>query len=77
MSEAQKNIYDKLKKELDAVDLDVIDLSGGCGTMYRVQISSKKFKGKSLLEQHRMVQDLLKEEIKQMHGLTIKTAVID
>ena len=41
--------------------------------MYRIELTSSKFKGQSILQQHRMVNELLKEEIKQMHGITLKT----
>jgi stress-induced morphogen len=41
--------------------------------MYRVEVISKKFNGKSVLEQHRMVNEVLKGDIAKMHGLTVKT----
>ncbi len=31
--------------------------------MFKIQILSKDFKGKSLVQQHRLVQDFLKDEI--------------
>ena len=36
-------------------------------------IVSDKFEGKPLLAQHRMVNDCLAEELKDIHALTIKT----
>ena len=42
--------------------------------MYSIQISSPAFKGLSLVAQHRMVQDLLRDEIKDMHGIQIVTS---
>lgn len=42
--------------------------------MYAVDIASPLFKGMSLVRQHRAVTDVLKEEIKQMHGIQIKTS---
>lgn len=44
--------------------------------MYRIELSSSKFKGKSMLEQHRMVNAVLAHEIKNMHGLTLKTVAV-
>lgn len=41
--------------------------------MYKIEVSSKIFSGKSLVQQHKMVNDLLSEEMKTMHGLTLKT----
>ncbi len=48
-------------------------LIGGCGTMYRIEITSPKFNGKAVLAQHRLVNEILQTEIKSMHGLTLKT----
>jgi stress-induced morphogen len=58
---------------LEASQLNVNDISGGCGSMYAIEITSPKFRGISLLKQHRMVSDVLSEEIKTMHGIQIKT----
>jgi stress-induced morphogen len=44
--------------------------------MYRLEVHSKLFSGKSLVQQHRMVQEILKDEIKDMHGLTMTTKAI-
>jgi len=41
--------------------------------MYEIAIVSKLFEGKSLLQQHRMVNELLSAELKTMHGLTLIT----
>jgi len=51
----------------------VQDVSGGCGAMFKIDVSSAVFKGKSLVEQHRTVNQLLSSEIKEMHGLTLTT----
>jgi stress-induced morphogen len=40
--------------------------------MYAIDIVAKKFEGISMVKQHRMVNDILKEEIKGMHGLQVK-----
>jgi stress-induced morphogen len=45
--------------------------------MFNIQVSSKKFYGKSLIEQHKMVNNLLEKEIKNMHGLILKTKIIN
>ena len=41
--------------------------------MYAIEIQSDKFKGLGILKQHRMVKEVLKDEIKDMHGIQIKT----
>lgn len=46
-------------------------LLGGCGSMYAIDIAAKKFEGTSIVKQHRMVNEVLKEEIKGMHGLQV------
>ncbi|CAH0473183.1 unnamed protein product [Peronospora belbahrii] len=62
-----------LQKQLDAVHVKVTDVSGGCGSMFDVQVVSAQFIGQSRVKQHRLVNEILKEEIKSMHGLTIRT----
>lgn len=51
----------------------VADVSGGCGAMFEVHVSSPEFKNLSLVKQHQMVNAVLKEEVKQMHGIRIFT----
>jgi stress-induced morphogen len=41
--------------------------------MYQIKLSSKEFSGISLVKQHRLVNDALKKEIKEMHGLQLTT----
>lgn len=41
--------------------------------MYKIEVESPLFRGKSLVAQHRMVKDALKKEIADMHGLTLQT----
>ncbi len=41
---------------------------------YTVEVVSPQFQGKSLVQQHKMVYDCLKEELKEkIHALSIKT----
>lgn len=44
---------------------------GGCGTFYAISIEHSSFKGLSTIKQHRLVNGLLSEEIKGMHGLQV------
>ncbi|OQV20711.1 putative BolA-like protein 3 [Hypsibius exemplaris] len=71
---------DKLKRILkenfpQATEIEVQDVSGGCGSMYQIYIEAEEFRGKKLVEQQRMVNSVLQAEIKGMHGLTLQTAV--
>lgn len=58
-----------------ATEVQVADVSGGCGSMYEVFIEAPEFEGLRMIQQHRLVTEALKEEIKAMHGLRISTAV--
>jgi len=51
----------------------VQDISGGCGSMYALDITSPKFKGLSVIKQHKLVNSVLKEEIGRWHGVQLKT----
>ncbi|XP_056609668.1 bolA-like protein 3 [Triplophysa dalaica] len=58
-----------------ASSVKVVDISGGCGAMYEVHIESDEFRGKRTVQQHQIVNQALKDEIKAMHGLRIFTDV--
>eukprot|EP00123_Amoebidium_parasiticum_P001097 comp12102_c0_seq1/m.6836 comp12102_c0_seq1/g.6836 ORF comp12102_c0_seq1/g.6836 comp12102_c0_seq1/m.6836 type:complete len:114 (-) comp12102_c0_seq1:80-421(-) len=75
LSAGEQQIYDRLKKELDPTEIQVADISGGCGASYHVYVASPKFKGLSMLKQHQLVNTVLKEELKSMHALRIETGV--
>ncbi len=48
------------------------DTSGGCGASFAIFLVSPLFEGKSLLERQRLVNDTLKEELKEIHALQFK-----
>ena len=58
-----------------ATDIAVVDVSGGCGAMFEVFIEAPDFKGVRIVKQHQLVNEALKSQIKEMHGLRISTAV--
>ncbi|XP_010433494.1 PREDICTED: sufE-like protein 1, chloroplastic/mitochondrial [Camelina sativa] len=79
-------IREKLEKELNPVELEVEDVSyqhaghaavrGSAGddgeTHFNLRIVSDAFQGKSLVKRHRMIYDLLQEELKNgLHALSI------
>lgn len=77
-----------LLKDLQASQVNVEDVSGGCGAAYAVYVESPLFKvlsspcclltasqGKNMVAQHKMVTSTLREQIKDMHSITIKTKV--
>ena len=49
--------------------VEVKDISGGCGSMYAIEVESLDFKGVSKVKQSRMVNDLIKKEIGEVSGL--------
>ena len=45
---------------------------GGCGSFYAISIASEAFKGLSIIKQHRLVNEALKQEIEGIHGLQVR-----
>ena len=76
-------IQQKLSQALPGAKIEIIDHTANhiehnpVGVHLEVQITYTGFAGKSLMEQHRLINDLLAEELKsgQIHALRIKTKV--
>ncbi|XP_030548955.1 sufE-like protein 1, chloroplastic/mitochondrial isoform X1 [Rhodamnia argentea] len=78
-----QRIREKLEKELSPIELHVEDVSyqhaGHAGsrgsdgeTHFNLRVVSKEFEGKSLVKRHRLVYDLLQEELQSgLHALSI------
>ncbi|KAK3279429.1 hypothetical protein CYMTET_12684 [Cymbomonas tetramitiformis] len=60
----EQAIQEKLRKGLNAVSVDVVDTSGGCGSMYSISVESAEFTGKRTPQQHRMVTALIEGALK-------------
>ncbi|KAI0921936.1 hypothetical protein AcW1_004218 [Taiwanofungus camphoratus] len=75
LDEGERTIFNKLTEKFSPTELQVQDVSGGCGTFYQIIISSEAFKGVPTVKQHRMVNETLKTEIEGIHGLQLKTSV--
>lgn len=73
MDKYETFIFQKLNEQLDPSKLSVQDVSGGCGSMFAISIVSEKFKGISMIKQHRLVNSILSEEIKKWHGIQLVT----
>ncbi|CAH0548748.1 unnamed protein product [Brassicogethes aeneus] len=69
----EEHLKDKLQKGLDATHVEVVDESDGCGGKFSCIIVSEKFKGKPLLQRHRLVNTVLQEELKTIHAFSQKT----
>lgn len=69
----EEHIRSKLQKELEAAYVEVIDHSDGCGEKFSCLVVSDKFKGKPLLQRHRLVNNILQEELKNIHAFSQQT----
>lgn len=69
----EREIFNTLKESLRPTKLEVQDISGGCGSMYALDVVSEQFKGLPIIKQHRLVNKILGDEIKQWHGVQLKT----
>ncbi|PWN49512.1 bola-like protein [Violaceomyces palustris] len=72
-ADLENSIREKVAKVSTLV---VSDVSGGCGQAYDVVIVSDAFEGLPTLKRHRMVNDLLKDEIAQLHAFSQKTYTV-
>ncbi|KAJ4294957.1 hypothetical protein N0V88_005197 [Collariella sp. IMI 366227] len=75
LSEGESQVWDILKAEFSPTQLLVQDISGGCGSMYGIEISSEKFRGLNMLKQQRLVNAALGDLMKEWHGVQLKTRV--
>ena len=73
LDDAELHVFTKLQRELSPTHLSVRDVSGGCGSMYAIQVESEKFNGIGMVKQHRLVNKILEEEIKGWHGVQLRT----
>ena len=72
----EQSLMEKLQSapELSQPSMVLVeDRSGGCGANFYVSVESKVFKGLPRLQQHRIVQDVLKDEISKWHAVSIDT----
>jgi len=62
-----------LRANLDIQVLEIVDTSGNCGSSYALAIVSKDFAGKMMLARHKLVNQMLKSQIEQLHAFSQKT----
>jgi stress-induced morphogen len=71
-----KDIEKFIKEALPDAIIEIQDLAGD-GNHYSATVSSEKFKGKSKIEQHKIVYSSLKGRMgNELHALAIKTKEI-
>ncbi|XP_052801327.1 bolA-like protein 2 [Mya arenaria] len=68
-----KELEEKLKNEIQATHLEIVDTSDGCGAKFQALIVSPQFEGKPLIQRHRLVHSTLEEELKDIHAFSMKT----
>ncbi|WFD37809.1 uncharacterized protein MJAP1_000756 [Malassezia japonica] len=69
----QNRIISILTEKFTPEDLQVQDISGGCGSFFAIMLKSPAFTGKSTIQAHRMVNKEIKDVISDIHGLQLKT----
>ena len=52
-------------------------MSGGCGQAFNAVIVSDEFRGKTLLQRHRLVNGVLKGEIAAIHAWTPRCLTVE
>ncbi|GAW81399.1 BolA-like protein [Plasmodium gonderi] len=68
----QKILEEKLSVALKPTFLELVDKSCGCGTSFDAVIVSNNFDNKRLLDRHRLVNDIIKEELPNIHAFSMK-----
>ncbi|XP_012275598.1 bolA-like protein 3 isoform X2 [Orussus abietinus] len=74
--QAEQKMLEILRNKFpNAQVIEVTDVSGGCGAMFEVNVTAPEFQGLSTIKQHRIINEALKNEIKDMHGIRIHTSI--
>lgn len=73
---AERSIAEAIAAKLEggAERVAVRDTSGGCGSMYTIEVSSPAFEGLSTVKQHQRVTRALGEEVGKWHGFQLVTS---
>lgn len=75
--ELQTTLRQLIAERLPGATVEITDLTGG-GDHFGVLVASDAFTGKRLLEQHRMVMDVLREQLRSdVHAVKIKTMTME
>jgi len=72
-----KEIKEKIEKELPGAHITAAEQQHEhqAGKRLLIQVNYTGFKGKTLLEQHRMIYNILQHELKEeVHAITLKTS---
>jgi stress-induced morphogen len=73
MAISQDNLSKALKEKFPDAEFEITDLAGD-DNHYHLSITAKEFSGLTLLQQHRLVKDSLKDILHEdLHALSLKT----
>ena len=70
----QAKLSKTFQHEMDHIDVQNPD---GVGQQVRIFVVSDQFKKMMVLQRHRMINDLLKEEISQVHAVNIEAKTLE
>ncbi|KAM5538835.1 hypothetical protein V8D89_007557 [Ganoderma adspersum] len=62
-----------IRRAMPVLHLEIEDTSNGCGENYEVFVVSSAFEGKNTLARHRFINEVLKDQIAQMHAFSQRT----
>ncbi|KAK7440056.1 hypothetical protein VKT23_017307 [Stygiomarasmius scandens] len=68
-----KDLENTIRNLLPVTHLEIEDQSNGCGENYSIILVSEAFEEKTTLARHRWINELLKDQIAQMHAFSQKT----
>ncbi|KAK8050465.1 BolA domain-containing protein [Apiospora phragmitis] len=68
----ETSLKSALTERLNAIHVEVTDMSGGCGQSFTTLIVSPQFAGLNSLKRHRTVNAALKAEIAAIHAWSAK-----
>ncbi|KAK8854673.1 hypothetical protein IAR55_003412 [Kwoniella newhampshirensis] len=69
----QQVMENKLRSKLKIDFVEFIDTSGNCGSSFSVTIVSPDFAKKMTLARHKLVNQILADEIAELHAFSQKT----
>ncbi|KAL5528964.1 hypothetical protein ACEPAG_4938 [Sanghuangporus baumii] len=68
-----ETLENNLRKSMPINHLEIKDRSNGCGENYEILVVSEAFQKKTTLARHRLINELLKNEIAEMHAFSQTT----
>jgi len=76
MAEIFNYVENKIKSHLTDAQVKVTDLTGTMDHL-GITVASDAFQGKMLIDQHQIIMDILKEDLKEkIHAVQIKTMTL-